>query len=328
MLKLDDFKKARNELEEVLVSTPLEYSATFSRYTGHKIWVKPENLQKTGSFKIRGAYTRISRLSEEEKKAGVITASSGNHGQAVAHAAASLGVSSLVVMPEDAPEAKCRAVASYGGEILKHGHYADERKAHARELAEDRHLIYVDSTDDADIIAGQGTCYLEILEELPDVDAVVAPIGGGGLISGISRASRVSSPDVQVVGVEPEGSCCMYRSVQRGHPVEVEVKTIADGLRTKKPGELPFEYAAASVDRFFQVTEEEITDALLVALQRMKLLLEPSGAVSLAGVLKGAVPGSGKNVVVILSGGNVDLSLISEIIDDGLKTVSGADFRP
>ncbi len=328
MLRREDFLDARGVLEGVTQPTPLQYSGTFSRYTGHRIWVKPENLQKTGAFKIRGAYNRLHKMTPAERESGVMTASSGNHAAAVTWAASQFGVRSVVVMPEDAPESKLRAVRGYGAEILLYGRYSDERKRRARRMAREMKMTYIDSTDHEDIMAGHGTCVLEIIEELPDVDVIVAPIGGGGLMSGVAAAARAQRPEISVIGVEPHGSCCMYRSVRAGRPVSVEIDTIADGLRTPQPGDLPFSYVSRCVDSFHQVTEDQITDAMLLILERMKLLVEPSGAVSLAGVLDGAVPGEGKRVAVILTGGNVDSKLLRDLMDRGLQIDWGGQMRP
>ncbi len=318
MLDLVEFEQASKRVSQVSEPTPLQYSGTFSRMSGHQVWLKPENLQKTGAFKIRGAYNRLSQLSCSEADKGVITASSGNHGAAVAHAATRLGIESTVVMPEDAPQSKKNAVRGYGAEVQLHGRYADERKEFARRLAVKEGLTYIDSTDDEGIIAGQGTLALEIIDELDEVDVIVGPIGGGGLMSGVSRAAKLKAPDVQVIGVEPDNSACMYASVEAGVPVEVEVDTVADGLRTKKPGSVPVEYISSSVDRFHQVSDALIIDSVILALQRTKLLLEPSAAVSLAGVLDNAVPGKNRNVAVILTGGNVDLEVMADFIERGL----------
>ena len=328
MLSALDFDRARRRLGEVLQPTPLQYSATFSRYTGHDVWIKPENLQKTGAFKARGAYNKLTKLTDEQRSAGVITASSGNHGAAVAWAASELGTSATVVMPVDAPQSKLRAVAGYGAEIIQHGMYADERKARAKQLAETGGKTYVDSTDDEDIIEGQGTCAVEIIEELPDVDAIVGPVGGGGLMSGVTAAAKLHRESIETVAVEPSGCCSMYCSIEAGHPVEVKVDTIADGLRTRIPGETPFSYISRYTDAFHLVAEDLIKDAMLLILERMKMLCEPSGAVAPAGVLDGAVGGTGKKVVAIVTGGNVDLDLVRELVDSGLSRDWGDNLRP
>ncbi len=328
MIEWDSFRMARRELASVLNPTPMQYSRTFSNYTGHEVWVKPEGLQKTGSFKIRGAFTKMTRMPDDDRALGVITASSGNHGAAVAFAAAQLGVPCTVVMPEDAPVLKERAVAGYGGTIVRHGRFSNERKAHAKVLAEEGGLTYIDSTDDDDIIAGQGTCALEIIEQLPDVDTILAPIGGGGLMSGVATAAKLAHPGVEIIGVEPEGSRAMHASLQAGEPVQVEVDTIADGLRTPKPGPVTFAYCSRHVDRIHLVSEDAIRDATYLGCERLKLLIEPSGAVSLAGLLTGAVEGAGKKVAVVLTGGNVDLTVLAEIFTAGLRTLPGEEMHP
>ncbi len=328
MIDLANFQEAAADLAGVLNPTPMQFSRTFSNFTGHEVWVKPENLQKTGSFKIRGAFTKMARLGERERSLGVITASSGNHGAAVAFAASQLGVPCTVVMPEDAPDLKIRAVTSYGGEITYHGRFSNERKERARQLASQGGLTYLDSTDDDDIIAGQGTCSLEIIDQMPDVDAILAPIGGGGLMSGVSAAAKLSRPDVEIIGVEPHGSRSMHASLEAGEPVSVDVDTIADGLRTPKPGPVTFEYCGTYVDSIHLVSEDEITDATFLGAERLKLLLEPSAVVALAGLLTGAVEGSGKKVAVILTGGNVDLRSLADIFASGLKVLPGDRMHP
>ncbi len=328
MLNRDDFLGARRRIADVLDPTTPQYSRTFSNYTGHEVWVKPENLQRTGAFKVRGAYNKLSRLCAGGARPGIVTASSGNHAAAVAWAAQPFGIRARVVMPEDAVQSKLDAVATYGAEIILHGKYADERKSHAREIAEADDCVYIDSTDDEDVIEGQGTCAMEILEELPDVEVIVAPVGGGGLMAGVSRAVTVAAPDVKTVAVEPTGSSSMYQSVRAGAPVEVDVQTIADGLRTRKPGELPFSYVSQCVDEYYQVSEACIVDSTLLMLQRMKLLVEPSGAVAMAGVLDGAISGSGRKVAVIATGGNIDLDDLSSLIAGGLQYEWGDSMRP
>ena len=328
MLTKTDFQQARQMIATSLQPTPLQYSATFSRYTGHQVWVKPENLQKTGSFKFRGAANRMAHLTDAERGQGVITASSGNHGAAVAFAANRQGIPATVVMPEGAPRSKVLAVRGYGADVVFYGHYPDERKEHARALTSEQNLTYVDSNEDEDIIAGQGTCALEILKECPDVDVILAPIGGGGLVSGVAAAAHHLRPDVQVIGVEPCGAASMSASLAAGEPTSVDVETIADGLRSRKPGPMTFAYCQQYVAKIHRVSEAQIADAMVLALERLKLLLEPSGAVALAGLLDGAVTGSDRRVAVVLSGGNVDLTRLMDIMQDHAPVFSRCDMRP
>jgi len=318
MITLQDIRAARERVAGIINRTYLDHSATFSRLCGNQVFLKPENLQKTGAFKIRGAANHILQLDPQRARGGVITPSSGNHGQAVAYAASRAGFPAVVVVPEDASPAKVAAIRGYGAEVIFCGTTSLERIEKARELARERGMAFVHSFDDPWVMAGQGTIGLEILEDLPDVDAVLVPIGGGGLISGIATAIKESRPGVKVFGVEPAGSNSMYLSCRAGQVTELKgVNTLADGLRTSKPGELTFPVVQKYVDDILLVEEEEIKAALVTLLERGKLLAEPSGAVTVAALLAGKVPLQGKKVVAVISGGNVDLKLVARLLEEG-----------
>ncbi|MFS8570238.1 MAG: threonine/serine dehydratase [Thermaerobacter sp.] len=320
LVALDQILAARRRIAPYLEPTPLQASRTFSRMTGWQVWLKPENLQRTGSFKARGALNAVLRLAEGEgetggpqapsRRRGVITASSGNHGQAVAFAAASAGLPATVVVPEQASPAKVAAMEGYGARVVRHGRFPDERKAHARRLAREEGLHYIDSTDDPDVIAGQGTVAVEVLEDLPDVAALVVPVGGGGLISGVAAAVKGMRPGVRVIGVEPVGSAAMHASLQAGRPVTLDqVDSVADGLWCRRPGDLCFAHVRRFVDDIVRVDEAEILAAMALLAERAKLVVEPSGAVSLAAGLARRLPGvaAGRPVAFVLTGGNVAL---------------------
>ncbi len=307
--------EAQKRLKGIVNPTHLQYSKTFSRWSGCEVYLKPENLQKTGSFKIRGAYNRISTLTEGEKKAGVVTASSGNHAQGVAYSASLLGVKATIVMPIDAPKSKVEAVKGYGGRVIFHGRTSSERIAKATELAKENGLTMIHSFNDTSVIAGQGTIGIEILEELPDADVILAPIGGGGLISGISIAAKTKNRGITIIGVEAEGAPTMTESIKAGEVVKLSsINTIADGIRTTQVGSVTFEIAKELVDDIVLVNDNEIKEAVFYLLQRSKLLVEPSGAVTIAAVLSSKIDAKGKKVVAVLSGGNIDMSLLKEII--------------
>jgi len=308
-----EVEEAFKKQEGIVHRTPLITSSTLNNLTGNRVYLKLENFQKTGSFKVRGAYNKISSLKREEIERGVITASSGNHGQAVAYVARLMNIPAKIVVPEDAAETKINAIKGYDAEVIKHGYNTDERKILAKRLAREERYFYIDSYDDYHIIAGQGTVGLEIVhQEKPDI--IVAPIGGGGLISGISLLKQ-KFPEIKVIGVEPLHSASMYLSITRGRITELEkIDTIADGLRAKKPGEKTFEIVKKYVDEIVKVEEENIIDTLRFLLERVKILAEPSGAVSLAGLLSGRIPCRDKKIAVVISGGNVDLNTLADLI--------------
>lgn len=315
MPTLQDVCSARERLSGKVHRTPLMYSTTLSKLSGNEIYLKCESLQKTGSFKIRGALNAVSQLSPSEQARGVVTGSSGNHGQALAYAASLLGVNCVVVMPEDASLAKREACAAYGGTVLLCGMTAEARLAKAAELVANAGYTLVHPFDDPHIIAGQGTISLEVLEDLPDVDCILTPVGGGGLLGGVSLAMKESNPRVHVVGVEPAVGARLRHAWNVGVVAELGddawVPSVADGLRARRPGELPFALSRTYVDDLVTVTESEIAAALKLILERVKLVVEPSGAVSVAAALGGKVGRAGKKVVCVLSGGNAELAKLA-----------------
>jgi threonine dehydratase len=320
MLELDDVLAARDRVADVARHTPLDYSHTFSDITGADVHLKLECFQRTGSFKIRGATNRIRTLSDEEQDAGVVTASAGNHAQGVALAASRSGVDSKVVMPETAPISKLKATKSYGAEVVLHGADYDEAQAHAHEIEREEGRTYVHAFDDEYIMAGQGTIGLEITDDLPELDTVVVPIGGGGLISGIATAVKAHDPDVRVVGVQAEGASTVAQSLQKGQPEGVDaVDTIADGIAVRKVGEQTFPVIEERVDEVVTVSDDEIATALVLLLERGKTLVEGAAATPLAALLEGKFDyDEDETVVPALCGGNIDLNLLTTVIMRGL----------
>lgn len=313
-----DILEASAVLRGVVHLTPLDYSATFSRVTGAKVYLKLENLQKTGSFKVRGAYYKIWSLSGDEKRRGVVAASAGNHAQGVAYAASRQGVSAKIVMPITAPLAKVEATRNYGAEVVLHGRVYDEAYQKALEIAESEGRVLVHPFDDPKIIAGQGTIALEILGQLgKQPDVVVVPVGGGGLISGVAVAIRKRlGSSVRIVGVEPSYADKMRRSLEAGRPVSVEARPgLMDGLVTKKPGELTYKLVSELVDELVTVTDSEVARAIFMLLERSKILAEGAGAASLAAILSGKVDVRGKRVVALISGGNMDLTRLTTLVE-------------
>ncbi|HYK92410.1 MAG TPA: threonine/serine dehydratase [Acidobacteriota bacterium] len=305
-----DFAEARATIDGLVHRTPLFSSRTLSDRTGFPVWLKAENLQKTGSFKPRGAFNKVRHLPRRELAQGVITASAGNHGQALAYVAAHEHIPGFVVMPVGANPSKIAAVRSYGAEAILHGELWDDAYAHSQDLAMKRALVYVHPFRDRFILAGQGTVALEIVEEIPDVCAVVVPIGGGGLIAGMAMAFRELKPDVRIIGIEPAGSANMLTSRQNGAPSDLaSVTTIADGLATRKTDPEMFEIINSLVDDLVAVTDAEILLAISFLLERAKLLAEPAGAATVAALLAGkVVVRSGAKTVAVISGGNLDVS--------------------
>ncbi len=320
MIDLSDVEAARERVAETARHTPLEYSHTFSEMTGADVHPKLETFQRTGAFKIRGATNRIATLDDEQRDAGVVTASAGNHAQGVALAASRMDVDSTVVMPEDAPIAKVKATRSYGADVELHGIDYDEAEARAHEIEREEGRYYLHAFDDPAVIAGQGTIGLEIVEDCPEVETVVVPIGGGGLVSGIATAVRARKPDARVVGVQAEGAASVADSLEKGERVARDgVDTIADGIATRTVGELPFEIIRERVDEVVTVTDDEIAVALTLLLERSKTLVEGAGAVPLAALLAGAIDyEDGETVVPTLCGGNIDMNTLTTVIVRGL----------
>jgi len=320
MLSLADVEAARERIDGVVRHTPLEYSHTFSEMTGADVHLKLENFQRTGAFKIRGATNRIATLSEEEREAGVVTASAGNHAQGVALAATRSGVDSTIVMPEHAPISKVKATERYGGRAVLHGVDYAEAQAKAHEIEREERRTYVHAFDDEQVMAGQGTIGLEIVEDCPAVETVVVPVGGGGLISGIATAVTGLKPEVRVIGVQAEGAASLPASLRAGEVRERDsVNTIADGIATRRVGDLPFEVIRERVDEVVTVTDEEIAVALTYLLERAKTLVEGAGAVPLAALLFEAFDyEEGETVVPALCGGNIDTNQLTTVLVRGL----------
>lgn len=316
---LNLIKQASERLKGTVEATPLVYSSSFSGMLGFECWLKLENLQKTGSFKARGAFNRIACLNEAEKKRGVITASSGNHAQAVAWAARLAGCRAAVVMPETAPIIKQVATRGYGGAVLLHGKSFDEALTHALELANEGGHVFIPPFEDDLVIAGQGTIGLEIISALPDVDAVIVPIGGGGLISGIASAIKGIKSKARVIGVEAEASPSCTASLKAGRPVGVEKKpTIADGVAVKKVGEKTFGIIKSLVDGVVSAGEDAIASAILRFIERKKLVVEGAGALTLAAALESKLPSNLKKAALVVSGGNIDVTALDRVIRLGL----------
>ncbi|WP_121741368.1 threonine ammonia-lyase [Natronorubrum halophilum] len=320
MLELSDILEARERVRETSRHTPLERSHTYSSMTGADVRLKLENFQRTGAFKIRGATNRIATLSESQKDVGVVTASAGNHAQGVALAATRSGVDSKIVMPKHAPISKVKATRNYGAEVVLSGRDYNEAAERAHEIEREEGRTYVHAFDDEDIMAGQGTIGLEILEDCPDVETVVVPIGGGGLISGIATAIKEQKPETRVIGVQADGASSAARSLEKGERISLDgVDTIADGIATRSVGERTFPYIQKYVDEVVTVSDPEIAVALVYLLERSKTLVEGAGAVPLAAVLFEAFEYDDDEVIVpALCGGNIDLNTLTNIIVRGL----------
>jgi len=320
---LGDVEAARELLRGITIETPVETSRWLSELVGAPVLLKCENLQRTGSFKSRGAYVRIARLTDEERATGVVAASAGNHAQGVALAATMTGARSTVFMPEGAPIPKERATRAYGAEVIFNGSSVDEALTAAKQYAEETGAVFIHPYDHPDIIAGQGTAGLEILDQVPDVRTVVVPAGGGGLLSGIALAVKASRPGVRVIGVQAEGAAAFPRSLETGSPVPLEsMRTMADGIAVGRPGDLTLAAVQQYVDEIRTVSEESISRALLALLERAKLVVEPAGAVGVAALLDapqdfGGQPFEGP-IAVVLSGGNIDPLLLNKVIRHGL----------
>ncbi|MDS0260071.1 threonine ammonia-lyase [Haloarcula sp. S1CR25-12] len=320
MLSVEDVQAARDRVAETTRQTPLEYSHTFSAMTGAEVHLKLELFQRTGSFKLRGATNRIATLSDEQRENGVVTASAGNHAQGVALAATRIGVDSTIVMPEHAPISKVKATRSYGGNVVLYGEDYDEAAERAHEIEREEGRTYVHAFDDDYVMAGQGTIGLEIYDELPEVDTVVVPIGGGGLISGIATALKGMDPSIRVVGVQAEGASSVAESLRKGERIERDsVETIADGIATRTVGEHTFEVIRDRVDSVVTVSDSEIAVALTTLLERSKTLAEGAGAVALAAVVESKFDYDDDEVIVpALCGGNIDLNTLTNVIVRGL----------
>lgn len=318
-MNLDDVLAAREKFKGIVHTTPLDYSHTFSTISQNEVYLKLENLQKTGSFKVRGSYNKLSSLSKEELNKGVVAASAGNHAQGVAYSSKMLGIPCTIVMPKGAPLSKVLATKQYGAEVILEGTVFDEALAYALEYCDRVGGTFIHAFDDHDVIVGQGTVGVEIVEQLPDIDAIICPVGGGGLIAGVAMAVKQMNPNIAVYGVQASACPSMKQSLLERKPVMIEATpTMADGIAVKKPGQKNFDIIKDYVDDIVCVDEMEIARTMLMVLERSKLLVEGSGASSLAALLYKKLNLTGKKVTAILSGGNVDVHFISRIIERGL----------
>ena len=314
---LSEIKKAQTNLKGISKKTALIYSDVFSNESGNTVYIKPENLQITGAFKIRGAYNKICKLTPKEKERGVITSSAGNHAQGVAYSAEKLRIVATIVMPKTTPLIKVEATKSYGANVILFGDCYDEAYTQAKILEKKHNYVFIHPFDDLDVMYGQGTIACEILEEIEDMDCILVPVGGGGLIGGIALAAKALNPNIKIIGVEPEGAKAMKDSIDNNEIVNLAtVRTIADGVAVKKPGNITFEIIQNYVDEIVTVSDFDIMESFLLLLEKHKLIAEASGALSFAGLKK--IQEKGKKVACILSGGNIDVVTISSMIDRGL----------
>ena len=317
MLTLERFKEARNVLQGVLRPTPLIHSPYLSKSCGNNVYLKPENMQVTGAYKIRGAYYKISTLTDEEKARGLVTASAGNHAQGVAYAAQAAGVAATIVMPTTTPLVKVNNTKDYGANVVLHGEVFDDAAELAAQLAEEQGLTYVHPFNDLTLATGQGTIAYEIFQDLPDVDVILIPIGGGGLAAGVSTLAKLLNPNVEVIGVEPTGAASMKASLEAGHVVTLPTaSTIADGVAVKTPGDLVFPYVQQNVDRVLALEDGELVEAFLDIMERHKMIVENAGLLTVAALKH--LDCKGKNVVSVLSGGNMDVITMSSLVQHGL----------
>ncbi len=318
-IELKDFETAQERLRPILHHTELDLSSTFSAMTGGKIYLKCENRQKTGSFKIRGASNKIAAMIERGERCPVVASSAGNHAQGVACAAKKFGIPATIVMPKTAPIAKAQATEGYGAKVVLAGDCYDDAYARACEICREEGAAFLHPYNDLEVIAGQGTLGLEVLGDLPSVDIVIVPAGGGGLLAGVAAAIKQVNPRVKVYGVQAEGADAIARSFREGKLVTTDTaSTIADGIAVKAPGDISVELIRRYADGVLTVSDTAIADAILLLLERCKQVVEPAGATPLAAVLSGALDVKGKRVVCVLSGGNIDVSFIQSIIERGL----------
>lgn len=316
-MHLNEIKKARQNIKDIINKTPLIHSNIFSSINDCSVYMKCENLQVTGAYKIRGALNKIRSLSEDEKSKGVVCSSAGNHAQGVAYAANLLDVNSTIVMPKNTPYLKIQSTQNFGGNVVLHGTCYDDAYLKAKSIESENDSVFIHPFNDINVIYGQGTIALELFEDLDDIDVIICPIGGGGLISGISLAAKELNPNIKIIGVQAEGANAMEQSYKSGKIISLSsVNTIADGIAVKSPGELTYSIIREYVDEIVTVSDKEIAEAFLILCEKHKLLTEASGAASLAALKKLNL--KGKNVVSIISGGNIDMLTISSLISDGL----------
>lgn len=316
-LTLEKFEEASEIVSRVTLETKLKYSEYFSNQTGNKVYFKPENMQYTGAYKVRGAYYKISTLSEEDRAKGIITASAGNHAQGVAYAAKLYNAKAVIVMPTNTPLIKINRTKSYGAEIVLYGDVYDDACEHALKLAEEHGYTFIHAFNDLDVACGQGSIAMEIIKELPTVDYILCPIGGGGLCTGVSTLAKMLNPKIKVVGVEPEGANCMQESLKADHVVSLpSVNTIADGTAVRTPGDKLFPYIKANVDEIITVPDDELIGAFLDMIENHKMVVENSGLLTVAALKHLDV--KNKKIVSILSGGNMDVITMSSVVQHGL----------
>jgi len=317
---ITDIRRARERFDpDIVRETPVERSRSLSEMSGADVRLKMEHLQRTGSFKTRGASNKLHEIADAGDAERVVAASAGNHAQGVALAASNAGIPAVVVMPEDAPQAKVDATRGYGAEVVLHGREFQQAVAHARELAEDPGSIFVHAYDDPAIVAGQGTLGLEVAEQVPDLDTVIVPIGGGGLVGGVATALASVAPEVRVVGVQAEDAATVPDSLDKGEPVDREhTRTIADGIATGGVADLTYDLIERHVDEVVTVSDDEIAHAILTLLQRAKQLVEGAGAASVAGLLSGRVDVTDETVVPLLCGGNIDMSMLDTVLEHAM----------
>ncbi len=319
MMTLNDFKAAREVLVGVTRPTNLIYSDFYSGLSGNQVYLKPENMQVTGAYKIRGAYYTISTLTEEEKAAGLVTASAGNHAQGVAYAAQAAGVQATIVMPTTTPLIKVNNTKSYGANVVLHGLGFDDAAEEAARLAEEQGLTYIHPFNDLRVATGQGTISYEIFSDLPDVNVILVPIGGGGLASGVSTYAKLLNPGVKVIGVEPSGAASMKASVEAGHVVTIPVQTIADGVAVKTPGDKVLPYIQENVDEILTIDDDELVSCFLDMTEKHKMIVETAGLLTVAALSHLEELGiQNQNVVAIMTGGNMDVITMSSLIQHGL----------
>ncbi|MBR3524506.1 MAG: threonine ammonia-lyase [Lachnospiraceae bacterium] len=317
MLTLEAFEQAAEVVKEVTLETKLVFSEYLSELSGNRVYLKPENMQFTGAYKLRGAYYKTSCLSEEERARGVITASAGNHAQGVAYAAKKKGMKATIVMPTTTPLIKVNRTRGFGAEVVLYGDVYDEACEKALQLAEEHGYTFIHPFDDPAVATGQGTIAMEIIKELPLVDVILVPIGGGGLAAGVSTLARLLNPKIRVIGVEPEGAACMKASLEAGSVVTLpSVDTIADGTAVKRPGEKIFPYIRENIDEIITVKDEELIVSFLDMVENHKMIVENSGLLTVAAVKQ--LKEKGKKVVAILSGGNMDVITMSSVVQQGL----------
>lgn len=320
MLPIEKIKQAQDRIKSIVNKTPFAYAPHLSKSSGIDVYLKKENLQITGAFKIRGAYNKIATLTDEERKSGVVAASAGNHAQGVALSASEFNIRAVIIMPESTPLTKVNGVKHYGAEVILHGANYDEAYAYALEFGAKNKLTFIHPFEDEEVMCGQGTVALEILDECSDLDAVVVPVGGGGLIAGMASAIKQVNPNIKIIGVSAAGAPALKNSYELGRAVDTtSVRTIADGIAVRDTSEITLDLIRESVDEFISVDDEEIASAILFLLEVQKLVVEGAGAVGVAALLYNKLESlKGKKIAIVLSGGNMDVTLLNVIIEKGL----------